>query len=129
MSDSQPLTPGNEAPAGRPARSAEPSADAAVAPGPLHRSRYGQALSAGYGNAMGRGVELALTLVVFGAIGWLIDRLAGTSPLFTLIFSVVGFAGISVKLWLGYDLEMRRIESDAIWNRGSRPDGSEAGAS
>src|SRR5215210_4542878 len=99
MSDSQPLTPGNEAPADRPARSADGpgTADAGLREGPLHRASYGQALSAGYGNAMGRGIELALTLVVFGAIGWGIDRLAGTSPLFTLIFSIVGFAGISVK--------------------------------
>jgi hypothetical protein len=124
MSDSQPLTPGNEAPAGRPARPAESSGDARPRTSPLHRSSYAQSLSSGYGNAMGRGIELALTLVVFGAIGWGIDRIAGTSPLFTLIFSIVGFVGISVKLWLGYDLEMRQHEAGAIWNRSSRADGT-----
>lgn len=85
---------------------------------PLDRSSYAVATNAGYGNAMGRGLELALTLAVFSAFGWFVDRVAGTSPLFTIIFSVVGFVGISVKLWLGYDLEMRRHEDGAIWNRG-----------
>ena len=34
------------------------------------RSSYAMATNRGYGNAMGRGFELALTLVVFGGIGW-----------------------------------------------------------
>ena len=85
---------------------------------PLDRSSYAVATNAGYGNAMGRGLELALTLAVFSAIGWLVDHAAGTAPLFIIVFSVIGFAGISVKLWLGYDLEMKAHEEGAIWNRG-----------
>jgi hypothetical protein len=30
---------------------------------------------------------------------------------------VLGFAGITVKLFLGYDLEMKKHEEGAIWNR------------
>ena len=85
---------------------------------PLDRSSYAVATNRGYGDAMGRGLELALTLAVLSGIGWLIDRQAGTTPLFTAILSVVGFAGISVKLWIGYDLEMRRHDEGAVWNRG-----------
>jgi len=66
---------------------------------------------------MGRGLELALTLVVVGGFGWIIDRIVGTYPLFTVIFSVAGFAGITVKLWLGYDLEMRKLDQDGIWSQ------------
>ena len=89
------------------------------ATGSLDRETYAPATSRGYSEAMGRGIELALTLVVVGGIGWLVDRAAGTYPLFTLIFSLAGFAGISAKLWLGYDLEMRKHDQDAVWNRGS----------
>ncbi len=85
---------------------------------PLDRSSYAVATNRGYGDAMGRGLELALTLAVLSGIGWLIDRQVGTAPLFTAILSVVGFAGISVKLWIGYDLEMRRHDEGAVWNRG-----------
>lgn len=70
---------------------------------------------------MGRGIELALTLVVVGGLGWMLDRAVGTYPLFTVIFAVVGFAGITAKLFLGYDAEMRKIDHEAIWNRPSNP--------
>ena len=38
-------------------------------------------------------------------------------PLFVIIFSILGFAGITVKLFLGYDTEMKKHEEGAIWNR------------
>lgn len=120
MSDPTPLTLGTEAPADAPAARAGGRTGAAVrASGSLDRETYAPATSRGYSEAMGRGIELALTLVVVGGIGWLVDRAAGTYPLFTVIFSLAGFAGISAKLWLGYDLEMRKHDQDAIWNRGS----------
>lgn len=98
------------------------TAGAAGTTSPLHRSNYAGPTSRGYSEAMGRGFELALTLVVMGAIGWGIDHLAGTYPLFIIIFSVLGFAGVTVKLFIGYDLEMREHSAGAIWNRGSGTD-------
>lgn len=142
MRDPDHLTPGSDAPAG-PAdaplegssgdsgKKLDPLARVVVASAagttvnPLDRSSYAVATNRGYGEAMGRGLELALTLAVLSGIGWLIDRQAGTAPLFTAILSVVGFVGISVKLWIGYDLEMRRHDEGAIWNRGPAPDGSD----
>lgn len=135
MRDPDHLAQGRDAPAGpADAPSEGPSGDSAkkLAPltrvivasaagttvNPLDRSSYAVATNRGYGEAMGRGLELALTLAVLSGIGWLIDRQAGTAPLFTAVLSVVGFVGISVKLWIGYDLEMRRHEEGAIWNRG-----------
>lgn len=107
MSEHTPHTSGNDAPAA--------AADEPV--GAFHRSRYAQSLNRGYSSAMSRGLELAVTLVLMVGLGWLVDRWFGTYPLFTIVFSVVGFAGIGVKLWLGYDLEMRKEEEGAIWNR------------
>ncbi len=129
MSDPTPLTLGTEAPADAPAARAGDRTGAAVrASGSLDRETYAPATSRGYSEAMGRGIELALTLVVVGGIGWLVDRAAGTYPLFTVIFSLAGFAGISAKLWLGYDLEMRKHDQDAVWNRGSGAAPSDPGA-
>ncbi|HEX2576929.1 MAG TPA: AtpZ/AtpI family protein [Aquihabitans sp.] len=85
---------------------------------PLDREGYAVATNRGYGDAMGRGFELALTLAAMTGIGWLLDRWAGTEPIFTLVLGVIGFVGISVKLWIGYDLEMRKHEAGAVWNRG-----------
>lgn len=136
MSDSKPLTPGNEAPAaeaarpvratpgkGSPTVTAIRAANASLL-GKNHRSSqaferdsYATATNAGYSTAMGRGLELAVTLLVMVGVGLLVDRIFGTSPVFVIIFSVLGFAGITVKLFLGYDLEMKKHEDGAIWNR------------
>ncbi|MCU1454257.1 MAG: hypothetical protein JWN46_2403 [Acidimicrobiales bacterium] len=79
--------------------------------------RARQQLNRGYGDSFSRGLELALVPVVFGGIGWLADRAAGTSPGFTIGLIVFGFVGIFVKMWLGYDLQMRNEEAGAVWNR------------
>ncbi|MCU1354601.1 MAG: hypothetical protein JWM89_19 [Acidimicrobiales bacterium] len=127
MSDQTPPRPGNEAPAA-PAAQTPSTVRAVVAAAsgttinPLDRSSYAVATNRGYGEAMGRGLELALTLLVMVGLGLLVDHLAGTSPLFVIVFSVLGFAGISVKLYLGYDLEMRKHDDGAVWSRSS--DGS-----
>ena len=118
MSDSTSRTPGNEAPAIAAIRAANASLL-----GKKHASRafdrdaYAADTSRGYSTAMGRGFELAITLAVMVGLGLLADRIFGTAPLFVIVFSVLGFAGITVKLYLGYDLEMKKHEAGAIWNR------------
>ncbi|MCU1497246.1 MAG: hypothetical protein JWM47_1199 [Acidimicrobiales bacterium] len=136
MPDSDPLAPGNAAPPGsadvafaapsgatavrkrNPIARVVLGAAAGTSVNPLDRENYAVATNRGYGDAMGRGFELALTLAVMTGIGWLVDRWLGTAPVFTMVLSIVGFVGISVKLWIGYDLEMRKHETGAIWNRG-----------
>jgi F0F1-type ATP synthase assembly protein I len=68
--------------------------------------RTRQDLNRGFSEAFGRGVDLALTPVVFGLIGWLIDRVAGTSPIFTIVVATIGVVGTVVKMKLGYDKDM-----------------------
>lgn len=118
MSDSTPLTPGNDAPASAPRRSsaAVPNSGAKVTE-QFERTAYATATSKGYGNAMGRGFELAITLAVMVGLGWLADSIFDTEPTMIIIFSVLGFVGTGIKLFFGYDLEMRKHEDGAIWNR------------
>jgi hypothetical protein len=68
--------------------------------------RTRQDLNRGFSEAFGRGIDLALTPVVFGLIGWLIDRVAGTSPVFTIVVATIGVVGTIVKMKLGYDKDM-----------------------
>ncbi len=72
--------------------------------------RTRQDLNRGFSDALGRGIDLALTPVVFGLIGWLIDRLAGTSPVFTIVVATIGVVGTIVKMKLGYDKEMAAFD-------------------
>jgi F0F1-type ATP synthase assembly protein I len=75
--------------------------------------RARQDLNRGFSDALGRGIDLALTPIVFGALGWLLDRVLGTSPLFTIVIAAVGVVGTAVKIKLGYDREMAGHEGPA----------------
>jgi hypothetical protein len=72
--------------------------------------RTRQDLNRGFSEAFGRGIDLALTPVVFGLIGWLIDRVVGTSPIFTIAVAAIGVAGTAVKMKLGYDRDMAAFD-------------------
>jgi F0F1-type ATP synthase assembly protein I len=86
--------------------------------------RAKQDLNKGYGTATSRGVEFALTPMVMAGFGWLIDRWVGTPFVFTIAFLVLGVVGMFVKVWLGYDAEMKRHDEGKAWER--RPEqGSE----
>lgn len=61
--------------------------------------------------------ELALGPVIFAALGFLLDRWLGVLPLFTLLLFAFGAVATVVKLWLGYDREMRKHEEVAPWAR------------
>jgi F0F1-type ATP synthase assembly protein I len=76
--------------------------------------RAKQDLNRGFSDALGRGIDLALTPVVFGLVGWLIDRVAGTSPVFTIVVATIGVVGTAVKIKLGYDKEMAEHSTGAV---------------
>ena len=75
--------------------------------------RARQDLNRGFSDALVRGIELVFTPLVFGLAGWLIDRAAGTSPLFTLVLFAFGILGTAVKMKLGYDREMAAHDGTA----------------
>jgi F0F1-type ATP synthase assembly protein I len=76
-------------------------------------------LNRGYGDGLSRAFEIVLTPVILGYFGSLIDRWLGTSPAFTIVFVVLAVAGLFVKLWLGYDREMRAHEAKVPQAKGS----------
>lgn len=71
----------------------------------------------GFGDTLSRALELALTPTIFGALGWLLDRWVGTSPLFTLVLFLLAVVGMFARMWYGYDRRMRAHESSAAWAR------------
>jgi hypothetical protein len=81
--------------------------------------RQRQELNRGFGDGLARAFELAVTPVVFGFIGFGIDRLLGIQPVFTSALAVLAVIGMFIRLWYGYDLEMRRHESEGKWAKRS----------
>lgn len=66
-------------------------------------------------NRSSGGFELAFVAAIFGGLGLLLDRWVGTTPLFTLALFLLGVVGTVVKLWLGYDQQMKRLEGEGPW--------------
>lgn len=55
---------------------------------------------------MGLGIEAAVILALFLGFGYLIDRLAGTMPIFMIVMTVLGAVGLFAKLKFRYDEKM-----------------------
>lgn len=79
-----------------------------------------QDLYNGFGDGLSRAFELALTPAVFGGLGFFVDRWAGTTPLFIIVFLFFAVAGVGYMTWHRYESEMQVKESEAVWAR-SRP--------
>ena len=76
-----------------------------------------RAMNQGFGDGMSHAFELVATPLVFGGIGLLVDRLAGTSPVFVVVLGLFGVVGTFARFWYGYDAEMRSHEAEARWAR------------
>ena len=81
--------------------------------------RARQQLNRGYNDGLARGMEIVLTPLLLGGLGWLLDGWLGTDPFLALILGLLGAVGIFYKLKLGYDRKMVDEESGKPWTRGS----------
>jgi F0F1-type ATP synthase assembly protein I len=78
-----------------------------------------QDLNQGFGNALGLAVEMVGTPMLFGLLGWLLDRWIGTAPLFTLVLFLFGVVGMSLKAYYAYVEKMKREEQNTPWASGA----------
>lgn len=71
--------------------------------------------------------ELVLSPLLFALGGLWLDRSVGTVPLFTILFAVFAVAGVCVKLYYAYDIQMAEHEAErAARHLRGRPSGSAA---
>ncbi|MDQ6614544.1 MAG: AtpZ/AtpI family protein [Actinomycetota bacterium] len=68
-------------------------------------------------DAWSRAFELALTPLVAGGIGYLLDRLVGLVPLFTIIFLAMAVVATFVKMYYAYDAKMKAHDAESPWGR------------
>lgn len=80
------------------------------------------------GDESARGIELAVTPLVFGGFGWLVDGWLGTGPWMAVGFTVFALVGVVTTMWFTYDAEMRELESTSRWARRSGEPGTTAPA-
>jgi F0F1-type ATP synthase assembly protein I len=74
-------------------------------------------------DSFGRGMDVALTIGLFFAIGWGLDAWLGTTPLFMITLTVLAAIGFFISFKYRYDAEMERLEAEraARAEAGRRP--------
>ena len=64
-----------------------------------------------------RAIELVLTPVAFAGIGWVLDRVFGTSPVLLIVLPTVAFVGKVLAEWFKYDHKMKGLEAELLGDR------------
>jgi hypothetical protein len=80
--------------------------------------RARQQFNRGYSDGMARGMEIVLTPLLLGGVGWLLDGWLGTGKVLAVAFGIFGIVGVSAKLKLGYDKQMAQVEAGKPRTRG-----------
>ena len=60
----------------------------------------------------GRGMELAMALLVFVLLGWAVDNWLGTKPLFIIVFALLALIGGAARIKYAYDESMERHQRE-----------------
>jgi len=82
-----------------------------------------RALYNGMDDGWSHAIELALTPIVAGGIGYLIDRLVGTVPVFTIVLLVMAVVASFVKMYYAYDADMKAHDAVSPWGGARRESG------
>ena len=85
-----------------------------MAPRPFSRStpRSKAAPSAKPDSGAGRGMEFAIVVLAFLGVGYLLDGLFDTKPVFMIILVVLSLVGQFASMWYGYDARMHQLEAE-----------------
>jgi ATP synthase protein I len=71
-------------------------------------------------DSLGLGIEAAIITVLFLGVGYGLDRLFGTTPIFMIALTVVGAIGLFAKWKYRYDDRMNELEAQRAANRADR---------
>lgn len=83
-------------------------------------------------DALGMAMEIAIIMALFIGGGFMLDRWAGTLPLFMIVGSVLGAVGLFTKHKYRYDQKMDQYEAERVaaqTRRTSPPPAETAGGS
>jgi len=61
-------------------------------------------------------MDLALVTLVFLGIGYVLDRILDTKPVFIIGMFVFAIVGQTVRMWIGYDAKMKVHEAERAAN-------------
>jgi F0F1-type ATP synthase assembly protein I len=61
---------------------------------------------------VGRGIEMAMAVAVFVAIGYGLDRWLGTMPIFMIVMTVLAGIGFFAKFRYQYEARMNELQAE-----------------
>ena len=59
-------------------------------------------------------MDFTIVTLAFLGIGYLVDRAAGTTPLFMIVFVVLAFVGLMARAYYGYNEDMKAHEAARV---------------
>jgi len=59
---------------------------------------------------LGHGFDAAIVIMIFFGLGWGIDAIVGTRPLFMILMTLFGAVGVFLRFWYQYDARMSVLE-------------------
>ena len=62
-------------------------------------------------DALGHGMDAVIVIALFLGLGYGLDRLAGTMPVFMIVMTVLGCIGLFAKFKYSYELRMNEHEA------------------
>ena len=65
-------------------------------------------------DSLGHGMDAVIVVVLFLGLGYLIDRLAGTMPVFMITMTVLGCVGLFAKFKYRYEAKMDQHEAERL---------------
>jgi len=78
----------------------------------LRYGRAGRPVAPSSDDSLGRGMDVALTLLVFLGLGALIDSWLGLFPVFTIALVLFAAIGTFIRMKFVYDATMERHEAE-----------------
>ena len=63
-------------------------------------------------DSVGLGIEAAVIIALFLGLGYVLDRIFGTTPIFMIVMTVLGAIGLFAKLKYRYDDRMDELEAE-----------------
>ncbi len=63
-------------------------------------------------DSVGLGIEAAVIIALFLGLGYVLDRIFGTTPIFMVVMTVLGAVGLFAKLKYRYDGRMDELEAE-----------------
>jgi len=73
------------------------------------------------GQTLGRGVDFALTMLVFLGVGALVDHWLGTWPLVAIVLVVLSVVGQFIKMYYEYGATMDQLQAERAAARAAQP--------